>query len=111
MRNQQRLIRSSQFAAVFSAGKGWANDLLVLKAVPNELDFNRFGLIVSKKVDQRAVIRNRVRRRLREVVRLTPVSSGRDIVIIARKGAADASYNNIETALISLLNRAGLLDK
>ena len=109
MRSEQRLRRSSQFAAVFSEGKSRATETVVLKAVPNGLDFSRFGFIVSKKVSRKAVVRNKVRRRLREVVRLAMVRPGWDVVVIARPKAGGASYSDIESALIGLLNRVGLL--
>ena len=107
MRKEERLTRSSQFAAVFREDKYWANDFLVLKAMPNGLEQSRFGFVASKKVGN-AVIRNRTRRLLREAARLTPVRSGWDIVIIARKGAAGKNYGEIEPALSKLLKRADL---
>ena len=108
MRKEERLTRSSQFAAVFKEDKYWANDFMVIKAMPNGLKQSRFGFVTSKKVGN-AVVRNRVRRLLREAVRLTPIESGWDIVIIARKEAAGKNYHQVEPKLRKLLNRAELL--
>ncbi len=108
MRKEERLTRSSQFAAVFKEGKYWANDFMVIKAKSNGLEQSRFGFVTSKKVGN-AVIRNRVRRLLREAVRLNPVKSGWDIVIIARKEAAGKNYHQVETKLLKLLARAKLV--
>ena len=108
MRKEERLTKSSQFGAVFNHGKSWVNDLMVLKAMPNGLEFSRFGFVASKKVGN-AVVRNRTRRLLREAARLTPVESGWDIVIIARKGAVGTRYRDVEPAFAELLRRAGLL--
>ena len=105
---EERLTRSSQFAAVFKQGKFWADDLMIIRAMPNGLGWSRFGIVASKKVGN-AVIRNRVRRLLREAIRLTPVKAGWDVVIIAREGAAGAHYRDIEPAFIKLLSRAKLL--
>ena len=109
MRREQRLTNSSQFDAVFKNGKVWATDVAVLRTMPNGLEFSRFGIIVSKKVGKKAVVRNRVKRLLREVVRLTPIQPGWDVVIVARRQAAEAGYREVEPAILGLLNRAGLL--
>ena len=109
MRREQRLTSSLQFNAVFKNGKVWATDVAVLRAMPNELDASRFGIIVSKRVGKKAVVRNRVKRLLREVLRLTPIQSGWDVIVIARPLAAEAGYREIEAGILGLLNRAGLL--
>lgn len=110
MGTEERLTKSSQFAAVFKQGKFWANDVMVLKAMPNGLEVSRIGIVASKKVGN-AVVRNRVRRLLREAVRLTPIEPGWDIVIVARKGAAGTRYRDIEPAFIGVLSRARLLGR
>jgi len=108
MGKQERLRKNSEFAYVFERGRMWASELVVLKAVPNELGYSRYGLITSKRLGQ-AVVRNRVRRLLREVTRTTPTKSGWDMVFIARVKAATASYREIDTAVAGLLKRARIL--
>lgn len=107
---EERLTRSAQFTAVFNHGKFWANELMVVRAMPNGLEFSRFGIIASKKVGN-AVIRNRARRLIREAIRLIPVKPGWDIVIVARKGIVGTGYRDIEPAFVSIMNRARLLEK
>ncbi len=82
--------------------------MLVLKAMSNHLDRPRFGFQVGKRLGG-AVIRNRVKRRLREAVRLTSVKTGWDIVFIARRDAANANYHQLKRATEDLLNKARLL--
>ncbi len=81
-----------------------------MKAMPNGLDLSRYGLSVTKKVGK-AVKRNRVKRLLREIMRLQCLKPGWDIVLIARPVAADSDYHGLEEAVTRLLARAQLLEK
>ncbi len=108
MRREQRLSKKNDFAAVLNQEKAWANNLLVLKKHTNGLSLSRFGFSVSRRIGV-AVIRNRVRRRLREGVHETQVKLGWDVVIIARGGAAKADFYSLKGALANLLRRAWLL--
>ena len=108
MRREQRLRRPRDFALVRREGRSWPGRLLVLAARPNGLDLNRFGFSVSKRVGN-AVTRNRVKRRLREAARLSNVIPGWDILLIARAGAGDSDYRELEGSMTNLLKRAKLL--
>ena len=83
----------------------------MLRAVPNALDYTRFGFVVSKRVSMNAVDRNRVRRRLREIVRRAPVREGWDQLLIARKPILDADFQTICNVVLDLERRLGLLEK
>ena len=89
---------------------GQANGYLVLYARKNRLDHNRVGITVSKKLGK-AHIRNRVRRRFREVYRLNEEAflPGWDIVIVARSRAIDADFAKLTAAYLQLADKAGLL--
>ena len=91
---------------------GYANGLLVLYARKNRTDTNRVGITVSKKLGK-AHIRNRVRRRFREVYRLNEEAflPGWDIVIVARSRAVDADFAKLTAAYLQLADKAGLLRK
>ena len=103
-----RLTRKAEFEAVHQRGRVRVNPLLVLKALPNNLPYSRYGFLVSKRVGK-AVTRNTVKRRLREARRATEVSPGWDLVVIARPAASTANYHSLEKALKNLLGRARLL--
>jgi ribonuclease P protein component len=109
MRRELRLRGRKRFDAVFRQGRVWANDLLVLRVLPNGLSHNRYGFVTSKRLGK-AVVRNRVRRRLREGVRTLPLRSGWDIVISARAQAAQANFHQLKRAAANLLARAHILD-
>ncbi len=108
MRREQRLRRPRDFALVRREGRSWPGRLLVLATRPNGLDLNRFGFSVSKRVGN-AVTRNRVKRRLREAARLSNIIPGWDILLIARVGAGDSDYRELERSMTNLFKRAKLL--
>lgn len=90
--------------------KGYANSMLVLYARKNRTEQNRVGITVGKKLGH-AVVRNRVRRRLREVYRLNEsrFRPGWDIVVVARTRCIHASFAKLTEAYLSLAEQAGLL--
>ena len=90
--------------------KGVADGYLVLYARKNRSGENRVGLTVSKKLGK-AHVRNRVRRRLREVYRLheEQFQSGWDLVVVARSKAVDADFSRLTRSYLSLAKKAGLL--
>ena len=79
-----------------------------MKAAPNGLTFTRYGLSVGKRIGN-AVTRNRVKRLLRENIRLIEIKSGWDIVFIARNPAPDSDYYSIGDAVSNLLYHAHLM--
>ena len=81
---------------------------MVAYAAPNDLGVTRFGITVSGRVGN-AVVRNKVRRRLREAVRarLDRLTRGIDIVLTARPAAARATWPELTAALDQVLKRAG----
>ena len=90
--------------------QGRANHLLVMYARPNRTGENRVGVTVSKKLGK-AAVRNRVRRRLREVYRLSESRflPGWDIVVVARGRAVDADFSDLTGAYLSLAKKSGIL--
>ena len=84
-----------------------ANGLLVMRVLPNGLDRSRFCFVTGKRVGN-AVVRNRVKRRLREIVRNSASAPGWDTVLIARKGAGDADFSELERAVHNLIRRTRL---
>ena len=108
MQQERRLRKTQEFARVMREGQSWATPLLVLKRASNGLPKTRFGFVAGKRVGN-AVIRNRVKRRLREVARRATVEEGWDLVFIARTKAASTDYHQLAEAMESLLRRARLL--
>ena len=89
---------------------GFGNGYLVLYARKNRTNTNRVGITVSKKLGK-AHIRNRVRRRLREVYRIHEdrFQPGWDIVVVARSKAIDAPFDQLCKGYLALAKKAGIL--
>ena len=105
MRKEARLKKRSDFVAVKRHGRWWSNSLLTLRVLPNDLDASRIGFLVGRRVGC-AVVRNRVKRRLREIARQEAVSKGWDVVVIARAQMADVPFADAQRALRDLWRRA-----
>ena len=90
--------------------QGYANGMMVLYARPNRLGQNRVGITTGKKLGH-AVVRNRARRRLREVYRLNEAmfKPGYDIVVVARHKCVTADFQKLCKAYLSLAAKAGIL--
>ena len=90
--------------------QGYANSYLVLYARRNRTGGNRVGITVSKKLGK-AHIRNRVRRRFREIYRLNEemFQPGWDIVVVARSKSIDADFQKLTGAYLQLAEKAGIL--
>ena len=108
MRGEQHLTRRGQYTLVYREGRSWVSGLVVMKALPNGLALSRYGFSVTRQVGE-SVTRNRVKRLLREILRLTPLESGWDIIFIVRPVAATASYAELKQSVVKLLSQAGLL--
>ena len=109
-KKQKCLKKPEEFTLVYNEGKTQADYLLVLKAKPNHLEFSRYGISVSKRVGK-AVIRNRVKRILREILRLSKLAPGWDIILIARSPAAVSNYTQLQKSVSFLLRRVAIIAK
>ena len=110
MRGEQWLRKPEQYALVYNEGRVWVSGLVVMKALPNGLALSRCGFSVSRRVGK-AVTRNRVKRLLREILRITPLKPGWDIVFAVRPAAATTNYAGLNKSARGLLLRAGLLNR
>lgn len=100
MKHPESLKKDQDFQRVYKKGKSYANKLLVMYVLPNDLPTNRLGISISKKVGN-SVKRHHLARLIRENMRLSEdvLNSGFDIVVVARVNAKDADYHGIGSAL------------
>ena len=108
---ENRLTKKKDFERVFRQGKGLKEEFLVIKALDNNLSVSRFGFIVSKKISKKAVLRNKIKRRLRELaqMKLNQIRQGIDIVVIASSGIGEKNFGEIEEISNKLFKKAGIL--
>ena len=103
MKFSESLKKNRDFQNVYKYGKSYVNKYLVMYVTENNMDINRLGISVSKKVGN-SVIRHRFTRLVRESYRLHEniFNSGLDIVVVGKKSAASVEYEEIESALLHL---------
>lgn len=110
LRKQYRLTSSAQIKELQQRGQSWHNRWLVLAKRANDRQESRFAFSVSRRLGN-AVVRNRVRRVIRECIRrrLTLIATGWDVLLIARLPARGAPAEQIDRAIEDLLRRSRLL--
>ncbi len=96
-------LKNNQIKFVYEEGKSYINRNLVMYVNSNGLDYNRIGISVSKKVGN-SVVRHRVKRLIKESLRLSDgsFSTGLDIVVIARKSCVGKNFEEINKSCIHL---------
>jgi len=108
VRGEQYITKTAQYEAVRRRGTSQVNGVFVVRTLPNGFPYSRYGFSVSRRVGN-AVVRNHVKRLLREVLRQERLRPGWDIVVIARPAAAVAGYVAVKKKVTSLLLRSKLL--
>jgi len=105
-----RLRRQIDFERARTAGKHWRDGFLKINTASNALGHNRYGFVVSRRIGT-VVKRNRLKRRLRALVRqqTANLAVGYDVIVIALPAAAGADYHELKRSLRTLLERAGLV--
>ena len=109
MKVRNTLKKNSDFRRLYAKGKSAVNPWLVVYCRRNRGGVNRLGYTVSVKLGH-AVVRNRVRRRLREIYRLNAprLRQGHDIVIVARSRAVGSEYRKLDAAFLRACESLGL---
>lgn len=107
---RNRLKKNKDFENVFKKGQGFKEDFLYLKIKKNNLESSRFGFVVSKKFSQKATARNKIKRRLRELVKvkLPKIKKGIDGVIIIMPGFKINDFWELEEIINKLFEKANI---
>jgi ribonuclease P protein component len=104
------LKKKTDFDTVYQRGKRFGNRNLNFYYIRNKKQENRVGIVVSKKVGN-AVVRNRIRRLIKESYRLNQgtIKVGYDMIVVAKKSCFDKDFKEIEGSLLHILKRKDLM--
>ena len=108
-----RLKSERDFARLARSRKtGYAKSIGV-KVRENKLPYSRFGVVVGLKVSKKAVYRNLLKRRLRDIMKahLDEVLSGYDVMVLVQKSALDIDFKTLEADYVKALGKAGIIKK
>jgi len=108
---KNRLKKKKDFEKILKEGRSVKWDGLALKYYSNSFKESRFGIIVSKRVSKRAVVRNKIKRRIREILRreLKKIKKGQDIILFVFPELKNKEFLEIQEMVIKLLKKGKLL--
>jgi ribonuclease P protein component len=106
-----RLTKRNDFKKVFQRGKKSFGKLFSIRHLVNDLENPRIAVVVSNKVSKRAIVRNKIKRRIRAVVKnnLADVSDNYDVIISALPPSVDVDYDTLKVELINALKQNNIL--
>ncbi|MFA5024407.1 MAG: ribonuclease P protein component [Patescibacteria group bacterium] len=101
LKKENRISLNKDFDRVFKTGQSFYCQVLGVKVAKNKLLTSRFGILISTKISKKAVIRNRFKRQLREIIQknLLELKSGYDVVLIVLPPILDKKFEELETFL------------
>ena len=111
MEKKYRLKKNMEFKKVYSVGKKYWNRNFILFTKKNDLDETRVGFTITKKHGN-SVVRNRIRRRMKEAYRLnlSHIKDGYDLVFIPKRNIVSISYGELENSMIHIMKISGVLE-
>ncbi|MCB9803073.1 ribonuclease P protein component [Candidatus Nomurabacteria bacterium] len=107
-----RLQKDKEIKSLIEKGQTFFLPQFVIKYQKNKENTPRFAFVISTKVDKRAVVRNRLKRQLREAIReFLPRITGFDVLVIVKKSALELDFATISKQMEFALTKIGLLKK
>jgi len=107
----QKLKNQADFKKVAQGGQPFFAQDISLKVCKNNLKNNRFGVVVSLQIDKRAVVRNKIRRQISEIIKSIEkdLKQGYDILILTREDVKKLDFDQMQAKLIKLFQKADLI--
>jgi len=108
-----RLLREKDFQKIWGRGRSFYAKSLGFRLLKNNLDISRFGIVIGNKISKKATARNKIKRQLREIIRLklNQIAPGYDLILIALPSILGKTYRELEAEAISALRYFKLLKK
>jgi ribonuclease P protein component len=108
-----RLKREQDFASLAKSRKTAYSKFVSIKVKENALPHSRFGIVVGLRISKKAVVRNLIRRRIREIIRplLPELTPGYDVMVLASNSALKSDFKDLETSVHDVLKKIGLFKK
>lgn len=112
MKRRFRLHRASDFVRLRHEGREYRHPFLTVRLAPNGLSYNRYGFVVAGRLGK-AVVRNKVRRRMREATRLLHPNlvPGYDVILIARLPMVGQPFEKMQRAISAILHQAAIMNE
>mgnify|MGYP001616494774 CR=1 FL=1 len=109
--SENRLKKKKDFGQIFKRGRSFQDNVLSLRLTEKNQKVSRFAFVVSLKVSKKAFLRNKIRRRLREIIKanLSKIKTGFDVVFTARQGLETKNSQEVAEIVSGLLKRAKLI--
>lgn len=108
-----RLLKKEDFQKTWKSGQSFYTKNLGFKILINKTLSLRLGVIVGNKISKLATVRNKIKRQIREIIRLhkEKITPGYDLVIITLPGIMEKSFHEIEKDILFALNRLRIIQK
>jgi ribonuclease P protein component len=106
---QKHRVPKEFIPQLLKSGESYRSDLFIIRYKENEKQFNRYRVIISKKIDPKAVKRNKLRRQVYEAIRVNSVENieGKDMILIPKKIIGSKSYAEIEKDISKNITKNG----
>ena len=109
-----RLTRKNDFQKIHGKGRFISDSFLAIKVLSNSLKVARIGFLVGLKVSKKSVVRNKIKRRLRDIFRLLikgeKLKGGFDVIVLVRPEIVEKKYEEIEKMIKRVLGKAKILN-
>jgi len=106
-----KLKKDNDFKKIFNKGRYYQKDFIKIKLLENDLEINRFGLVIGLKISKKAVQRNKIKRQLEEIIQseLEQIRKGIDIIILVQPEIIEKEYQEIKEVLIRLFKKSKII--